>query len=139
MNDDWRDPAIEAFAAAWYIAAGCRKNQMNPRWEFVDPVIRAAFRKAARRSLEHGLDDLSDALDEARSAASVEAWIEDLTFDAFNAIIRLKLDATYPAPYFEAEQYGVLWRGELNGTDIDPGVRWATLLRLALRQLDVSK
>lgn len=87
---------------------------------------------------ERGLDDLSDALEGAADAPSVEEWVADLSFDAFNALILIKLDATYPAPYFEAEQYGVIWRGEHGGTDIDPGVRWATLLRLALRQLEAA-
>lgn len=86
-------------------------------------------------ALEQGLDDLSDALDHVESVASIEDWVANLSLQAFNALIQTKLDATYPAPYFEAEQYGVMWRGEHAGEDIDPGIRWATLLRLALKQL----
>ena len=86
-----------------------------------------------------GLDDLSDALTEAATTPSAEEWVERLSFQALNALILTSLDTTYPLPYFQAEQYGVTWRGERAGADIDPGVRWATLLRLALKQLEPAQ
>jgi hypothetical protein len=84
---------------------------------------------------QRGLDELSDALEEAATVESVERWCERLSFDAFNSLIREKLNQTYPLPYFNVETYGVMWPSEHAGEDIDPGVKWATLLRLAIAQV----
>lgn len=71
-----------------------------------------------------------------RQIESPEHFVRELDWHAFLWVIRERLDTIYPADLFESETYGVLWASEHGGSDIDPGVRWATLLRLALKQLE---
>jgi len=52
--NEWEALAVEAFAAAWYRAHGFSEAKVNPRWEFVDDVIRTAWRAAAQRYVETG-------------------------------------------------------------------------------------
>jgi hypothetical protein len=53
--EEWEAAAVEAFAAAWYRAHGFSQSKVNPRWEFVDDVIRIAWRAAAQRYVATGV------------------------------------------------------------------------------------
>jgi hypothetical protein len=65
-------------------------------------------------------------------------WIDRLGMEDLNAIIRRVLDNHYPEDIFpwRDNQFGVLWAGERGGFDIDKGVKWVTLLRMALAEVE---
>jgi hypothetical protein len=89
---------------------------------------------------EKGQAELERALGQSKrltdySDGTAQRFVRELGWHGFLWIIRERLDTIYPAPGFRATTYGVLWGGEHGGEDIDAGVKWATLLDLALEQL----
>ena len=84
-----------------------------------------------------GWRDVLRAIDSIRSGEieSPEDLVESLTMHGFNYIIRQRLDAIYPADHFRTKQYGVNWHSEHGGEDIEKGVKYVTLLYMALEEL----
>jgi len=77
--------------------------------------------------------------EQARLAISTsvgpEQFVQRLGWHGFLWIIRERLDTIYPAPNFRSPVH-LTWESELdNGTPADPGVKWATLLDMALAEL----
>ena len=63
-------------------------------------------------------------------------FVRELGWNGFAWIIRQRLDTIYPAPYFRTEAY-ITWRAEMDyGPGADPGIKWATLLDLAMKELE---
>lgn len=67
-----------------------------------------------------------------------EQFIVRIGMRGLNWMIRTVLDKHYPLDVFPQEdvQYGVMWGGEHAGADIDPGVKWVALLRMALKEVE---
>ncbi len=66
-----------------------------------------------------------------------ERFAHELGVRGLSWMIQTVLDDHYPTDVFPQDrvQYGVNWAGEHGGEDIDPGVKWIALLRLALEEV----
>lgn len=66
-----------------------------------------------------------------------EVIAERIGMRGLNWMIRAVLDAHYPESVFPQDgvQEGVRWRGSYGGDDIEPGVKWIVLLRMALEEV----
>lgn len=81
-----------------------------------------------------GRDDLTEAF--ARSS-TVDGFVQLLGMRGLNWLIAAVLSRHYPADVFPPD--GVLypsWGGERGGDDIQPGVKWAATLRLAIEEVN---
>lgn len=86
--------------------------------------------------VQRGLDDLSDALEDAQAIGSTEEWIHELSWHAFLVLIQRRLDEVYPEDIFgAASDVEPVWL-RADGKSLDPGIRWCILLRRALAELE---
>lgn len=81
------------------------------------------------------------ARDEVQRAKRESITPEDLGrllgLRGLNWLITSVLDYAYPADIFgSAEDVRPLWMRNNGGQELDPGVKWAMLLRLAVQQVD---
>jgi hypothetical protein len=84
---------------------------------------------------DQGREDLLQAL--SFETPTVDDFIHTLGFHGLNYLIRVMTDAIYPEELFgKADDVQPLWLRGNGGSELDPGVRWVMLLRLALTQVE---
>ncbi len=70
-----------------------------------------------------------------RTDIGVEDFVRDLGIYTLSALIEKVLDEHYPVEAFgEGTNLYPTWASNHGGTDIDPGVKWVSLLRHAVRE-----
>lgn len=85
-------------------------------------------------NIDLGKEEVWDLIEGDDRPESPEDFAAGIGIRGLSWLVRAVLDAHYPEDIFPWReiQFGVSWASEHGGTDIDPGVKWVALLRMAL-------